>query len=85
MSEFQTTLSSPHFENVKNGKKKYEVRCFCDKVINYKVGDVLQIKHNINSETFKVKIVSLNECLSFEEALSSVSLDEVLPGVKTIE
>jgi ASC-1-like (ASCH) protein len=83
---YETSLSSPHFEDVKEGKKIYEVRCFYDKVVKYRVGDILKIKHSSKKEdVFQVEIEELSLYSSFEEAISSVSLNKVLPHVQSLK
>lgn len=56
------------------------------KFANFNIGDeALVSKSTDESDFFGVKVLDRNNYSSFEEALSSVPLDEILPDAKSIE
>lgn len=82
-----SSLNSPWFELVKQNKKIYEGRCNWKKVKTYQVGDIIEFHHHTEEKEVPIQkeIVNVLAFPSFEIALKTLSLEEVLPGVKTIE
>lgn len=87
VNQHHITLNDPWFEHVKTGKKKYEGRCFWKSALDYNVGDCLTISHHTRKEEepFCVEIKDILLFKSFEEALTTLGLESILPGVSTIE
>lgn len=85
--EHTIRLNDPWFDYIKTGQKKYEGRCFWKSVLNYKIGDTLKVMHHQNPEMepFYVKIVNIVRFKTFEEALSTMNIEEILPGVQTVQ
>lgn len=75
-------LNSPWFELVKEGKKIYEGRRNHEKITNIQVGDVIEIKHYIlrdEEESYFVKVEEKLYYKTFEDALNTLNINEVLP------
>jgi ASC-1-like (ASCH) protein len=85
--EWKITVNSPWFEYAKNGTKIYEGRCFWNNTVKYKVGDILNIHHHTDEtcQPFSAVVEEILKFPTFEHALKSLSLDVVLPGVKSVE
>ncbi|ATZ80711.1 poly(A) polymerase catalytic subunit [Bodo saltans virus] len=75
--EIKLHLSQPHFDDVKNGKKKFEGRLYKEKFSNTRLGDII-IWENDN-KTFLTKIKSIRLFNTFFEAIESVGLENILP------
>ena len=84
---YHITLNDPWFDYVKSGVKKYEGRCYWKSVLKYQINDELKISHHTDpsKESYTVKIKNILVYPTFEEALKTLPLEEVLPGVSTIE
>ncbi len=88
MSEYTIQLSDPWFDLVRTGQKIYEGRCYWKKVLDYKINDILLISPYDKSKTdlpYKVKIVDILLFDTFESALKTLDIQQVLPNVKTLE
>lgn len=82
------SLNDPWFSFVKDGTKKYEGRVKRQNIMNLKPGDVIEFKHHTNhqkTQPFQRRVVKLLPFSTFEEALTTLPLAEVLPGVKTVQ
>lgn len=80
------TLNDPWFDLVKTGQKQWEGRCFWKAARGYKIGDTLRISHHTRpEEPYCAKITDLRRFATFEEALQTLGLDQVLPRVETVE
>jgi ASC-1-like (ASCH) protein len=84
---YPITLNDPWFDYVKQGIKKYEGRCYWKSVLKYQINDLLKISHHtdLSKKPYIVKIKHIVLYPTFEEALKTLPLEEVLPGVSTIE
>lgn len=79
-------LQSPHFENISSGKKIYECRINDEKRQKMSVNHLWQLKHATNDNlSIMTIILERKEYKNFEEAIKSVDLEQLLPGVKTVE
>lgn len=81
------SLHGEWFDLVATGRKLYEGRRMAYDVPSYRVGDLIRIRSISESEgrrTLTAKIVGLSYFTTFEEALNTLPIDEVLPG-STIE
>ena len=67
-------LNSPWFELVKEGKKIYEGRRNNEKITNIQVGDVIEIKHCDEEESYFVKVEEKLYYKSFEDALNTLNI-----------
>jgi ASC-1-like (ASCH) protein len=83
---YEITLNDPWFEYVKCGMKKYEGRCYWKSALKYKVNDELKVWNHTNRsiEPYVVKIKAILKYKTFEEALCQLNMEEVLPGIKTV-
>ncbi|NJE26846.1 ASCH domain-containing protein [Thermococcus sp. MV5] len=78
--EWEMGLQEEYLRLIKEGKKKIEGRLYDEKRRQVKPGDTI-----IFGEKLKVKVKALRVYSSFREMLSEEGLENVLPGVKTIE
>ncbi|AYV76992.1 MAG: ProFAR isomerase-like protein [Barrevirus sp.] len=84
----ECNLSSPHFENIKESKKIYEIRILDEKRKRMKVSDTLIFYHNSDKEKIepiRTKIVEIKVFNSFVEALEGMDLSNILPGQTEME
>lgn len=74
-------LNDPWFDLVQSGKKKYEGRRLTDKTKQMKIGDTLKVFHYTQKDTqpFELQITSLQVFDTFEQALTQLDINEVLP------
>jgi ASC-1-like (ASCH) protein len=76
-------LNSPWFEQVRDGRKRYEGRRNTGK---FTVGQSLSITNVQDpSQTLTAQIIAIHAYPSFEAALRELGLADVLPGVETLE
>ena len=77
----QLTLNSPWYELVRDGKKCYEGRRALPSILSLAVGEIISISHHTDASipNFEVVVTSLARYKTFEEALTHLPLDEVLP------
>lgn len=75
------TLNSPWFELVQSGHKIYEGRRRTPKMADITPGQELNIFHHTNPDLhpFKVKVIEKLEFATFEEALKTLPIEQVLP------
>lgn len=87
MTLWNITLNTPWFEFVKNSKKCYEGRCNWKQAAQYKIDDILVIKHHTDphEKEFSVKIINIHKFDTFETALKIIGLSKILPNILTIE
>lgn len=80
-SIYTISLNSPWFELVKLGTKKYEGRRCTPKIDSLKPGDIINVKHHTDTsiEPYQVRIISIHKFQTFEEALNTLPISEVLP------
>lgn len=75
-------LNSPWFEFVRDGKKLYEGRRRTPKILQLKPNDIINIKHYTKpdvEEPYRVCIENILYFPTFEDALKSLPLHDVLP------
>ena len=75
-------LQDEHFNNIKSGKKIYECRIYDEKRKNLALLDC--IVFNCKNKHHKVFITELSYFDSFENALTSKSLERILPDITSI-
>ena len=75
------TLNSPWYELVRDGKKLYEGRRALPSILNLSIGEIISISHHtdVTLPNYQVIITSLARYKTFEEALTELPLDQVLP------
>lgn len=75
------TLNSPWFELVQSGQKIYEGRRRTPKIAAISPGQELTVFHHTNKDLqpFKVKVIEQLEFATFEEALTTLPIEQVLP------
>jgi ASC-1-like (ASCH) protein len=74
-------LNSPWFELVKDNKKIYEGRRHTQQIDKIKIGDIIEIKHYVypELESYFLKVVDILYFQTFEEALTKLNINEILP------
>ena len=85
MSFHQFCSSDPWFEHIKSGRKIYEGRRYWDKTKDIKPGDTIEFKSVTSGDTFEKKVKNITICDTFEHALNTFPLQNILPGIQTIE
>lgn len=79
-------LQSPHFETVQSGLKKFELRLYDEKRQKIKKGDIIDIEHNDDPDNkYQVKVLSLARFKTFAEAMISIGIETILPGITLME
>jgi ASC-1-like (ASCH) protein len=83
----ELNVSQPWLRLIQNGQKTVEGRLNKGKFADIKVGTVLVISGNSNSNSKKTVAVTTRVCryASFEEYLSQEGLARTLPGIKSIK
>jgi ASC-1-like (ASCH) protein len=81
------TLNDPWFDAMKQGTKKYEGRCNWKQAAQYQVGDMLAVSHHTDKArpSFRLAIQAIHKFDTFEQALTVLPLQDVLPGVATVQ
>lgn len=77
-------LGDPWFEYVANGTKRYEGRRWWKPTQELRIGDTITFQGSQNRECRKI-IKNILLFPTFEAALQSLPLEQVLPGVTTID
>jgi ASC-1-like (ASCH) protein len=79
-------LSSPHFEDIESGRKKYENRVNEEKRQHLKKGDIITMSHDKDGDRkYEVRIVNITKYKYFDDVFSDLGLENVLPGVRSVE
>ena len=80
-------LNSPWFEFVRDGMKIYEGRRKTPIIEKINVSDIVTIYHYTQPQipSFQVQIVNKLYFRTFETALKVLPLNQVLPGISSIE
>lgn len=79
-------VNEPWFTEIKNGKKRFEGRCCWNQNARMQVWDQLEIANAQNlDEIITVLIIGIHRFRNFQEALESLPLKEILPGVKNVD
>lgn len=75
------TLNSPWYELVRDGKKLYEGRRALPSILTLSIGEIIFISHHtdVTLPSYQVIVTSLALYNTFEEALTELPLDKVLP------
>lgn len=84
--EHNMKLDDPHYDNVKNGSKIYEIRVNDPKRQKMNIDDVITIKHNSDSKKEQYKVVITDKKIfdDFKDAIKDSGIKNVLPNVSTI-
>lgn len=77
----QLTLNSPWYELVRDGKKCYEGRRALPSILSLTIGERISISHHTDATlpSYEIIVMSLTRYKTFEEALTEIPLDAVLP------
>jgi ASC-1-like (ASCH) protein len=80
-------LNSPWYEHVVAGRKLYEGRRRTEKTEAIKVGDVITFNHATDNARPPCTrtVVALHTFDTFRDALESLPLEDVLPGVASVD
>jgi ASC-1-like (ASCH) protein len=75
------TLNSPWYELVRDGRKLYEGRRALPSILSLIIGERISISHHtdITLPSYEVIVTSLARYNTFEEALTELPIDKVLP------
>ena len=73
--------NSPWFELVKSGQKIYEGRRHTVQIDLINIGDTIEVKHYIHQdkESYFIKILEKIYFKTFEEALTNLDINKILP------
>lgn len=86
LSVIQMSLSSPHFEDMLEGRKRYEVRLWDDKRKAIKKGSAIAFTHDQNEELSFTRIVANVEVFStFAELFDVHDVRSVVPSVNSLD
>ena len=79
-------LKDPHFRNVLEGKKIYELRLYDEKRKAIKIGDVITMKHNEDTSNFyNVVVTGIKTYKSFKKAIKDSGFDKVIPDSSNLK
>lgn len=80
-------LQSPHYENIRDGLKIYEMRVYDEKRKQMSVGDIWEFRHNDNKDEpiLKTLITEIKIYKSFNEAITEKGYKSLLPNTKNDE
>lgn len=83
----QMKLSERWFEAVRDGRKKFEGRRDWSYAKTLVPGDVIKFSHYTNPEipSFEKRVRSIRRFPTFRDALETLSIGDVLPGVSSVE
>lgn len=74
-----------YFDAIKNGKKLYEGRINDEKRKKWIEGSLIRLVNTETQEIMNAKIVSRSEFASFEDAFKDIPVEQMLPGVETVD
>lgn len=83
IEDHSINVQNPWFDKIKSGKKTVEGRLNKGTFAEFKIGDIIKI--NNDNHNFKVKIINIDNYESFSDMIIHKGLDNVLPGIKTLE
>ena len=80
-------LRTPHYENIRDGRKIYELRIYDEKRKIMNVGDLWIFKHenNKNLPEIRTQIQEIRLFDSFENAIKNTELNKLLPEITNVE
>jgi ASC-1-like (ASCH) protein len=81
-------LHREFFDQMRRREKIYEGRCRWKAALEYKEGDVFDVypyQEPNSKDNFRAKIVKIHTFRSFREALTSLPLNKILPGVASVD
>ena len=82
------SVNEPWFSYIKNGTKKYEGRCYRGKTLLVQKGDLIAFqRHPLqdhDNETVLKTVVKVHLFPTFEDALKTMPIGEILPGVQDV-
>lgn len=84
---YDLTLVTPWFELTQAGSKTFEGRLNRQPARFYKPGDLLRIRHAIDTSrpVFYSRVLEIKHFATFEHGLKELSLTTTLPGIDSIE
>lgn len=87
MTTHAMNLNSPWYEHIVAGRKRYEGRRRTEKTDAIQVGDLIAFSHATDSTRRQCTrtVVALHTFDTFRDALETLPLDDVLPGVESVE
>ena len=79
----ESKLKDPHFDDIKNKKKIYEIRVYDEKRRKMHINDKWVFTHNDNNNKNPISttITEIKIYKSFDEALDDTQLNDVLPHI----
>lgn len=79
-------LGDPHYQNIYDGYKIYEVRVHDQKRQKMKIGDAINFRHNTNKTLphFRVIIIGKKLFDNFEDAIIDAGVQKLLPNISTV-
>ena len=84
--EISCNIQNPHFNFIKTGNKKYEVRLDKGKWKNVSVGDFLIIDNLPESEDIiKIQILSVERYKNYREMLIDKGYENVIPDANSLD
>jgi ASC-1-like (ASCH) protein len=81
----EMTLSEPHFQNVRDQLKIYELRLQDEKRLRVKAGDTVTWTKEGECETVCTRVMKIDMYDSFASALKDKGISRTIPGVETLE
>ena len=79
------TLDAQHFQNVVSNKKIYELRVFDKKRRDILLGNKIIFTKKNSNETATKTISKILLFDNFRDALSTINLEELLPGISSLD
>ena len=84
MKTHTMTLDTQHFDNVVSNRKIYELRIFDKKRREISLGNEIKFTKKNSDESVTKTIDKILLFDSFKDALTTINLDELLPGVGSL-
>lgn len=78
-------LDNVHYNNIKLGTKKFEIRVFDNKRQKLKLLDKIEFINKNSGDKFQKIILELKWFKDFKCALENSFIENVLPGIKCLE
>jgi ASC-1-like (ASCH) protein len=85
MTEHILSSSDPWFGHIQKGTKIYEGRRWSEFMKKIKVGDSIVFVSITSGEKCKKQVKKITICDTFQTALQIFPLEDILPGIKTID
>jgi ASC-1-like (ASCH) protein len=81
----QFKVQNVYFINIKNKKKTTEGRIAKNKYLRLKEGEKIEFISNFKKESIYAQVKRVNQYKTFRDMLESEGVDNMLPGVSSIE